>query len=393
MRMKNRKAATLIAFLAAALQLTACLGSKRVRRLKRGEIQQVLKRLETPGLVIGEFTLDRNPVVDGDTIRVAGLRTTLRLLAIDTEETFKSEQDRRLYETGFDNYLKLKQGKSKRPVKVATPMGEEAKHFAEEFFKGIHTVRLERDHPKEIRGRYGRYLAYVFARKNGRWVNYNVECVRAGMSPYFTKYSYSRRFHDQFVAAQREAQQARRGIWDPNKEHYRDYPERLEWWNARADFIWQFEQEAMGKDNYIVLTHWDAMRRIEQHLGKEVVMLGLVSDIRLGDKGPTKVLLSRRIGSDFPLVFFDKDVFGSSGIGRYRGEFVKVRGIVTSWFNKWRKRKELQIIVNTPGQITLPANVPVYDDWDTEGQIEQAEIEAEKLRWKEMQKAGGEAKE
>ena len=61
-----------------------------MRRLQRQEIQQRLRRLETPGLVIGEFTLDDHAVVDGDTIRVAGLRTTLRLLAIDTEETFKS---------------------------------------------------------------------------------------------------------------------------------------------------------------------------------------------------------------------------------------------------------------------------------------------------------------
>ncbi|RLB53295.1 MAG: hypothetical protein DRI34_13625 [Deltaproteobacteria bacterium] len=375
-----------VALLAAALVLgpLACGGSKRVRRLQRQEIQQRLRRLETPGLVIGEFTLDDHAVVDGDTIRVAGLRTTLRLLAIDTEETFKSEADRRLYEMGFDKYLQAKQGPSPRPVKAATPLGEAAKHFAEKFFAGVRTVRLERDHPKDIRGRYGRYLAYVFARKQGRWVNYNLECVRAGMSPYFTKYSYSRRFHDQFVAAQRQAQQARRGIWDPRREHYRDYPERLEWWNARAEFIWRFEQEAMGRDNYITLTHWDAVRRLERHLDREVVLLGLVGEIKLGDKGPTKVMLSRRIGSDFPLVFFDKDVFGSSGIGGYRGEFVIVRGIVSKWHNRWRHRDELQIVVNTPGQITVSKMVPNYSGWDTEGEVERAEVEAERQHWREL---------
>ena len=38
---------------------------------------------------------------------------------------------------------------------------------------------------------------------------------------------------------------------------------------------------------------------------KEAIVLGLVGDIRQSDKGPTKVLLSRRIKSDFPLIFFD----------------------------------------------------------------------------------------
>ena len=56
--------------------------------------------------------------------------------------------------------------------------------------------------PGEIRDRYDRYLAYVFAEIDGKWVNYNVECVRAGMSPYFMKYGYSQRFHADFVAEQ-----------------------------------------------------------------------------------------------------------------------------------------------------------------------------------------------
>ena len=79
------------------------------------------------------------------------------------------------------------------------------------FFEGADKVRLERDHPAEIRDAYQRYLAYVFVQKGGTWVNYNVESVRAGMGPYFPKYGNSRRFHDDFVKAQQEAMEAKRG--------------------------------------------------------------------------------------------------------------------------------------------------------------------------------------
>ena len=52
--------------------------------------------------------------------------------------------------------------------------GEDGKKFAQGFFEDVRAVRLERDHPGEIRDFYGRYLAYVFAKKNGEWVNYGV---------------------------------------------------------------------------------------------------------------------------------------------------------------------------------------------------------------------------
>jgi len=366
-----------------ATGLLACGGSKRARRLRKAEVQERLKVLETPGLVIGEFPLARGAIVDGDTIKVGGLDASLRLLAIDTEETFKTDADRRLFEAGFKQYLEAKRGKSLKPVKAATPLGEDAKDFAKQFFDGVETVKLERDHPKEIRGMFGRYLAYVFVRKKGEWVNYNLECVRAGMSPYFTKYSYSRRFHDQFVAAQKEAQQKQIGIWDPSKQHYPDYEERLAWWNARADFIRAFEEEAQGKDNYVILTNWDSMRRLEGLVGKQAVILATVGKVNLGQRGPTRVSLSRRILGDFPLIFFDKDVFGSSKIARFKGEYVKVTGTVARYHNKHRKRDELQMVINLPGQVVGSDRVPDYSGWDTEGREQELEREADHLREQE----------
>jgi endonuclease YncB( thermonuclease family) len=350
------------------LTATACPGpdSRQTRRYRKADLQKHLQQFETTGLEVGEFPLGWNAILDGDTIRVAGLRSTLRLLAIDTEETFKKEPEKRAFEAGWDRYLKQMMGDGKKPVKMATPLGEEAKVFAYRFFKGARKVRVERDHPKEIRDRFDRYLAYVFAKRDGRWVNYNLECVKAGLSPYFTKYSYSRRFHQEFVAAQEDARRRKLGIWDPSKQHYPDYEKRLAWWNARADFIEAFEKEAEGKPNWIVLTNWDSLRRLSDHVGKEVVILGDIGQIKLGDRGPTKVMLSRRRGSDLPLIFFDKDVFGSSGIGRFRGEYVRVSGRVTKWYNKYRSKYELQINVSLPSQIQLSDKVPTFGNWQPE---------------------------
>ncbi len=340
--------------------------SRRTRRYNKSMLQKSLQKFESTGLVVGEFPLATNAVIDGDTIRVDGLRTTLRLLAIDTEETFKRPSEKRLFSTGWKNYLKVLMSKRVKPVKMASPLGMEAKKWAAKFFDGVHTVRLERDHPKEIRGRFNRYLVYVFAKKKGKWVNYNLECVRAGMSPYFTKYSYSRRFHKEFVAAQAEARRNKVGIWDPNKMHYIDYDKRLAWWYARGDFIKQFEADAVGKPNYIMLTNWDALRRLQANLNKKVVILATVGRVKLGDRGPSKVMLSRRRGGDFALIFFDKDVFGSSRIARFKGEFVRVTGRVTTWFNKYRKRDEMQMVITLPGQIVGSDKVPDFSRWHPE---------------------------
>lgn len=320
------------------------------QRYSRKEAQRALQALEQPGLTLGEFTMTK--VVDGDTIRVNGLDSSLRLLGMDTEETFKSEADRRAVETDWNEYLKSRRGKV-RPGRIATPMGEIAKKWGAKFFEGVATVKLERDHPKEIRDRFKRYLAYVFVKKNGVWVNYNVEAVRAGMSPYFTKYGHSRRFHADFLAAQAEAKAARRGIWASGVMNYPDYPEREAWWTPRAEFIDQFRKEGEGQDNYIDISQWDSLNRLEAYVGKEVNLLGVVGDVRIGEKGPSRVTLSRAMFNDFPLVFFDRDVLGTSGIMQWKGEYVWIVGVPTIYENKYTKRKQVQIQIDRASQIRL----------------------------------------
>jgi endonuclease YncB( thermonuclease family) len=347
-----------------ALVLAAACASEPQGRYDRDQLAATLAdpKLE-PGIVVGDFVLKDPGIVDGDTIKVEGLEGSLRLLGLDAEETFKSDADRRAYDEGFETYYAKKREGHSGPVKVATPLGTDAKHFAEEFFEGVRTIRIERDHPKELRDRYDRMLAYVLVEKDGRWLNYNVECVRAGMSPYFSKYGYSRRFHAEFVAAQDEARAAERGIWDPKLEHYPDYEQRLRWWDARAEVVAAFEEEAAGRDNWIALTNWDAMDRLAELEGEEVVILSTVGDVRPREgKRPARVMLSRRMFSDVPLIFFDDEVLARSRIEDAKGEYVRVQGTVSRYVfssKRSRVRKEqeprsqLQIQIRRPEQVAF----------------------------------------
>lgn len=350
------------------LALTASCGRTTVNYSREALAQDLSDAAarDEAGLSLGEFALAPGAVVDGDTLKVGGLDSSLRLLGIDTEETFKSEKDLRLYESlGFEAYMAKKGEGSDRPAKCATPLGDEAKKFAQAFFVGDITVKLERDDPKDMRGRFGRLLTYVFVKRGDEWVNYNVEAVRAGMSPYFTKYGYSRRFHDEFVQAQKEARDAKRGIWDPDLEHYRDYDKRLQWWDARGEFIARFEKDAEGRDDMIMLGHWDAMDRIAAMEGKEVEILAGVGEIYPGEGArPTRVMLSRRMFSDFPLIFFDEDVVLSSRIEEAKGEFARVRGTVSAYTYKSRRRRDeadrtqLQIEVKVSQQVIISDTAP-----------------------------------
>ena len=304
------------------------------------------------GLVIGEYRLARHAVVDGDTIRAENLEDSIRLLSIDTEETVRSKRDRAAIEADFEKYLKRNRGDAVRPKKTGTPMGNRAAEFAEAFFEGVEAVRLERDDPKALRGRYGRLLAYAFVKKDGKWTSYNVEAVRAGMSPYFTKYGYSHRFHNQFARAEAEARRAQRGIWDPDANGYGDYAERKDWWDARADFIQAFEHQAAGRDDFVVLTYWDANARLEGKLGEQVTVLGTVDKVQRF-KGLVRVFLGGEQGNDFPIIFRDKAIFTQSDLGRYQGEPVTVRGPIERY--KRGDYETLQIVVGDPEQIGLPS--------------------------------------
>jgi endonuclease YncB( thermonuclease family) len=304
------------------------------------------------GLLIGEYRLADDPVIDGDTIRVEGIDGSLRLLSLDTEERFHGKAERVAASKDFEGYLKAKRTGAARPQKMGTPMGEEAASFAEAFFEDAEVVQLERDDSKEIRGHFGRLLAYAFVKKDGRWTNYSVECLRAGMSPYFTKYGYSRRFHNELTQAEAEAREAKRGIWNPSAKGYGDYDERKAWWDARADFIRVFEDEASRREDFIMLSQSEALERLEKKVGKAVTVLSTVDGIDLF-KGLVRVSLAAPNRQRFPIIFFDRRVFRASGIEGFEGEPVTVRGTVERYVKG--SYRTLQIVVRESGQIRLPS--------------------------------------
>jgi hypothetical protein len=96
---------------------------------------------------------------------------------------------------------------------------------------------------------------------------------------------------------------------------------------------------------------------LEKHIDQEVTVLGQVGSIRRGERGPTRVLLSRRMFDDLTVIFWDREVFEASGIEGHKGEFVAVQGIVQVYENKYRKRRELQVVVHTPSQV-IRSRVP-----------------------------------
>lgn len=118
-------------------------------------------------------------VADGDTITIMtdNQKERIRLVGIDTPE-------------------------KKQPV-----WGQRAKDFTTRLVMGK-DVRVETD--VEERDRYGRVLGYVYVDKTF----VNLELVRQGYAMLYT--SPPNVAHtDEFVAAQREAREAGRNIWNP----------------------------------------------------------------------------------------------------------------------------------------------------------------------------------
>ena len=69
-----------------------------------------------------------------------------------------------------------------------------------------------------------------------------------------------------------------------------------------------------------------------------------------------RVSLAMSSGKMFPIIFFDRGAFEKSGIAKYEKEPVIVRGEVTLY--ERGSYRTLQIVVEDPGQITLPKLPP-----------------------------------
>lgn len=118
-------------------------------------------------------------VIDGDTITVSGVGV-VRLLGVDAPEKHG----------GY------------RP---SEPFGDAATAFMKRLLEGK-DVRLEYDGARK--DQYNRTLAYVFL-PDGRLAN--LEIIKAGLAETYRRFEYQRK--PAYFAAEREAKEARRGMW------------------------------------------------------------------------------------------------------------------------------------------------------------------------------------
>jgi len=123
-------------------------------------------------------------VVDGDTIVINyhGKTEKVRLLCVNTPESVHPDK------------------------KQNVPMGKVASDYAKKRLSG---KLLDLEFEGKLRGRYGRLLAYVIV--DGQ--NFNLELVRQGLSPYYTKYGLSQKYDKEFREAERYARNHKLNIW------------------------------------------------------------------------------------------------------------------------------------------------------------------------------------
>lgn len=272
-----------IFLIASLFTVTFFLVAKSTTPTQKSAVQT--KKSNTERFLLGEF--DLNKVVDGDTLSVKGLGGSIRILFIDTEETKKGKKAFSYTKEIADNWdeileEKIEAAKEKgKPVKFNTPNGYQAMVWAKGFVEDADSdlIRLEYDNPDATRGFYNRHLAYVFVKKDGKWINFNIEAVRAGYSPYTSKYGRSIRFHKEFLAAQVEARKYKRGIWNPNGKHYPDYDMRLKWWNKRGDQIHTYRQKHQ-KEYVFVGGSSTAYGFLKKSINKKVKLFGLLASLK-----------------------------------------------------------------------------------------------------------------
>lgn len=293
----------------------------------------VTKLVQRKQLLVGEYRLTtrRPAVVDGDTIRVEGLDASLRLVGIDTEEVFHDAGRRALAARDWREYVRTMYAGTDpaRPPKYATPLGEAAKDFARRFFSGLRNVRLEYDDPHRRRGYFNRHLVHVLAMKDGRWINFNVEIVRQGLSPYFVKYGRCARYHAAMLEAEKEARDYQRGLWArrPAYACYGDYPLRLRWWQDRDRELMLVKELRKSRRDLLVLGEDADWKTLLGSDGRRVTIAGTPG--RFLERGRTGLqMIAHRNGNDFVIAGPVEQV-RKLGLRRHAGHYVLVEGRVS----------------------------------------------------------------
>lgn len=285
-------------------------------------------QVKDSSLIVGNFTVAK--IVDGDTFKFVNLDKSTRLMCIDTEETFKSKDAReRSEEIASDwlNYYKENQKGSNHPIKLDSPFGYDTWQWTKEFMADADSVRLEKD--DNLRGIdvYNRYLVYVITYKKGKEVNYNLECVRTGHSPYFNKYGNSKRFHKEFVEAQEYAKKNKLGIWNSKTKCYPDYNDRVRWWNKRAEQIDNFASKYINDNKYVNFLSDDGFDKLKDYVNTEVIIFASIGEI-FNSKFPYLIRFSQSRTKSVDLVVFEDkaDLFNEINIDDFKSFYIYVKG-------------------------------------------------------------------
>jgi endonuclease YncB( thermonuclease family) len=298
--------------------------------------------------IIGEFTVSK--ILDGDTFRFEGLDRSTRLLGIDTEETFKDDDAEMKVNdiaSRWADYYAHKRDSSQKPAKIESPFGYDTWQWTKELFKDVVKVRLEVDDFKRVMDMFNRYLVYIIAIKSdGTEFNYNIECVKQGYSPYFSKYGYSARFHDAFDKAQKYAQDNKLGVWSGKELCYPDYTERVEWWDKRGEQIKKYETTFAGKPGYYNMLDITDYKKLKEHLNDSVVVFGNVSRV-ITDNEPNIVKFEINDYDHLDLVFFKRNnsLIKEAGLDNPKDYYVYAKGKLTEYKGK------IQIIIDDRSQI------------------------------------------
>lgn len=139
--------------------------------------------LEVPDLDRAEIPSQVIDVQDGDTIKLAN-GTEVRYLGLDTPETHHPE----------------------KPVEY---FGVKTSEFNQKLVRE-RRVKLEYDVQKK--DQYGRHLAYVYVKQDGKWINVNAELLRQGYARLDTR-PPNVKYSDYFLELEQGARSNCRGLW------------------------------------------------------------------------------------------------------------------------------------------------------------------------------------
>ena len=301
----------------------------------------------TSDLDFGTYTVAPDAVTDGDTLRVPQ-RGSVRVIGIDCEELFKTDQERESATRDFAVYAAERRGDSALPVKYGTPAGEAARDAARELIGAAGRVRLEKDDTAASdRDGFGRTLAHVVLLTAEGESLLAEALIEQGHSPYFVKYGRSLRYDRRLARAERRAQVHRRGIWSATgPDHYPDYDERLAWWHERADQVDRWRARADSPAD-VALEQADAEERLRARIDEQTTVFGVLRARR--ETGSPRILWLRHLPRrDFAAVVFNVELWDSLDHAALDRGFVTVTGPITLY------RDRPQILVEHATQIGMP---------------------------------------